>query len=346
MQALNLLVTGGAGYVGSHAARHLVRAGHQVWIYDNLSRGHALAAQRAAGREALLQGDVCDTHRLRAVLSTYRIDAVVHFAGLAQVGESVERPEDYYRHNVAGTLSLLEAMCAAGVKRLIFSSTTATYGKPCRVPIAEDAPQQPINPYGFSKLVVERMLHDFARAHRLAYVALRYFNAAGASPEGDLGEDHEPETHLIPLVLQVALGQRTSITIHGHDYPTPDGTCIRDFVHVEDLAVAHCLALKHLHPGRGLHLNLGSGRGHSVREVVEACRRITGHEIPAVAGPRRPGDPAALVADIEAARRTLGWTPQHSDLDWIVATAWQWHRRHPLGFRSLEPRRKVHRAVA
>ncbi len=346
MEAFRLLITGGAGYVGSHAARHLVRAGHRVWIYDNLSRGHALAAERAAGREALLLGDLCDGRRLRSVLSEHGIDAVVHFAGLALVGESVQRPESYYRHNVAGTLSLLEAMCATGVKRLVFSSTTATYGQPRRLPIAEDAPQEPINPYGFSKLAAERMLHDFAQAHGLAYAALRYFNAAGASPEGDLGEDHEPETHLVPLVLQVALGQRSHVTIYGNDYATPDGTCIRDFVHVDDLAAAHRLALEHLQPGRGLHLNLGTGRGHSVLEVIEACRRVTGHEIPAVVGPRRAGDPAALVADITAAQRTLGWAPRYSELDWIVATAWQWHRQHPQGYRSCVSSGKARRAVA
>jgi UDP-glucose 4-epimerase len=325
---MNILVTGGAGYVGSNAARLLARAGHDVWVYDNLSLGHRQAV--AEGR--LIVGELADGARLQEVLRQKQIDAVMHFAAFALVGESVTDPAKYYQNNVAASLSLLEAMRAAGVKQIVFSSTTATYGAPQRVPITEDEPQQPINPYGFAKLVIERALADYAQAYGFAYAALRYFNAAGASPDGDLGEDHTPESHLIPLVLQVALGQRERITIFGNDYPTPDGTCIRDYVHVDDLGAAHLLALERLRPGKGLALNLGTGRGHSVRQVIDACRKITGHPIPETIGPRRPGDPPELVADATRARVQLGWVPRYSDLDTIVETAWRWHRAHPRGY--------------
>lgn len=325
---MDILVTGGAGYVGSHAVRLLQRAGHEVWVYDNLSLGHRGAVPE--GR--LIEGDLLDGPRLVEVLRHQRIEAVMHFAAFALVGQSVSEPAIYYRNNIAGSLSLLEAMRSAGVRKIVFSSTTATYGAPQRIPITEDEPQQPINPYGFTKLVIERALADYARAYGFGYAALRYFNAAGASPDGDLGEDHSPESHLIPLVLSVALGQRERITIFGDDYPTPDGTCIRDYVHVDDLGDAHVRALSLLQPGAELKLNLGTGRGHSVREVIDACRRVTGHPIPEIVGPRRHGDPPELVADARRARGLLGWQPRYEDIGQIVATAWNWHRRNPHGY--------------
>jgi UDP-glucose 4-epimerase len=327
---VRVLVTGGAGYVGSHAVRLLERAGHEVVVYDNLAIGHRAAVAAAE----IIQGELADRPRLVDTLRSRRIEAVMHFAALACVGESVAEPARYYQNNVAGSLSLLEAMRECGVARIVFSSTTAIYGTPDKMPIGEDAPKLPINPYGFSKLVVERALSDYAQAYGLGYAALRYFNAAGASPDGDLGEDHDPETHLIPNVLLVALGQRPHITIFGDDYPTPDGTCIRDYVHVDDLGAAHVLALAKLAPGQGMQLNLGTGRGHSVREVVDACRRVTGHPIPSRFGPRRPGDPPQLVADASQARRVLGWEPRYTDIESIVSTAWNWHHSHPRGYRS------------
>lgn len=325
---MKILVTGGAGYVGSHAARFLELAGHEVWVYDNLCLGHRGAVP--AGR--LIEGDLHDTARLSAVLSENRVEAVMHFAAFALVGESVSDPARYYANNVEGSLALLEAMRAADVRKIVFSSTTATYGVPDKVPIDEDEPQRPINPYGFTKLVVERALADYARAYGFAYAALRYFNAAGASPLGDIGEDHTPESHLIPLVLEVALAQRSHITVFGDDYPTRDGTCIRDYVHVDDLASAHALALERLVPGEGLQLNLGTGEGHSVREVIESCRRVTGRPVAMEIGPRRSGDPPELVADSRRARSQLGWSPKYVELDAIVATAWRWHSSHPHGF--------------
>ena len=325
---MKILVTGGAGYVGSHCASRLTEAGHETWVYDNLSRGHAEAVP--AGR--LIVGDLAEQQKLADLLREKQIDAVMHFAALALVGESVQQPHLYYANNVVGSHHLLEAMRQAGVAQIVFSSTTATYGVPERTPIAESTPQQPINPYGFSKLAVERMLDDYATAYGLASAALRYFNAAGAAADGSNGEDHTPESHLIPLVLQVALGQREQITILGDDYPTPDGTCVRDYVHVEDLADAHLAALDRLQPGRTLKLNLGTGRGYSVREVIEACRRVTGHAIPAARAPRRPGDPPELVADCRLAREILGWSPRYATLESIVETAWRWHRTHPRGY--------------
>jgi len=325
---MNILVVGGAGYVGSHAVRRLVQSGHAVWVYDNLVQGH----RGAVPQGLLIEGDLLDTATLQAVLAQKQIEAVMHFAAFALVGESVADPAKYYRNNVVGTLSLLEAMRAAGTDRLVFSSTTATYGAPQHSPIGEDQPQQPINPYGFTKLVVERALADYAAAYGLGYAALRYFNAAGAADDGTLGEDHTPESHLIPLVLQVALGQRDSITIFGDDYPTPDGTCIRDYVHVDDLADAHLAALGRLEPGKGLLVNLGTGRGYSVREVIEACRQASGQPIPEVIGQRRPGDPPELIADARRAGQLLDWRPRYTEIDAIVATAWQWHSRHPRGY--------------
>jgi UDP-glucose 4-epimerase len=325
---MRILVTGGAGYVGSHCVRELARAGHDVWVYDNLSRGH----EQAVPRGRLVVGELADQSKLTGVLRERGIEAVMHFAAFALVGESVAEPHLYYGNNVLGSYHLLEAMRAAGVAKLVFSSTTATYGTPEKMPIAETTPQQPINPYGFSKLVVERMLDDYAHAYGLGFAALRYFNAAGAAPEGDLGEDHDPESHLIPIVLQVALGQREKIMIFGDDYPTPDGTCVRDYVHILDLASAHLAALERLQPGQGIKLNLGTGRGYSVKEVIEACRQITGHAIPAAIAPRRPGDPPELIADARLARERLGWSPKYATIDSIVETAWNWHRTHPRGY--------------
>jgi UDP-glucose 4-epimerase len=320
---MRVLVTGGAGYIGSHALRWLLEHGHEAWAYDNLSRGHAWAVPA----DRLIVGDLADARLLQQVLAERCIDAVMHFAALALVGESVRDPEPYYQGNIALTLNLLRAMRATGVQRLVFSSTCATYGQPQLTPIPEDHPQQPINPYGRTKLAIEWALADYAAAYRLAYATLRYFNAAGASPRGDLGEAHDPETHLIPLVLLTALGQKPVVEIFGTDYDTPDGTCIRDYLHVDDLAEAHALALERLEPGKGLCLNLGTGRGYSVREVIAVAERVTGCAIPVRVGPRRPGDPAVLVAATQRARQVLGWQPRYTSLEEIIRTAWVWHRR-------------------
>lgn len=325
---MKILVTGGAGYVGSHAARKLDQAGHDVWIYDNLRNGHRAAA--LPGR--LVEGELADGDKLKNVLRERQIEAVMHFAAFALVGESVQDPSQYYKNNVLGSFSLLEAMRCVGVSQIVFSSTTATYGIPSTIPISESEPQEPINPYGFTKLVIEHALADYRTAYGWSYAALRYFNAAGASPDGDLGEDHHPESHLIPIVLQVALGQRESITVFGDDYPTPDGTCIRDYIHVDDLATAHIKALEQLEPGKELKLNLGSGRGTSVREVIEACRKVTGHPIAERKGERRAGDPPELVADSSLARHVLKWKPEYTDIQRIVETAWRWHKNHPNGY--------------
>lgn len=325
---MNVLVVGGAGYIGSHAVKYLSDAGHSVWVYDNLSRGH----RASVPAERLIVGEVADRAKLVATMKDKKIDAVMHFAAFALVNESVNDPSLYYRNNVIAALELLDAMREANVMRIVFSSTTATYGEPEIVPIPETTPQAPINPYGFTKLVIEKALADYAAAYGLAYAALRYFNAAGADPSGEIGEDHTPESHIIPLVLQVALGQRDKITIYGDDYPTPDGTCVRDYVHVCDLADAHLRALERLEPGKGICLNLGTGRGTSVREIVEACREVTGHPIPEVMGTRRAGDPPELVADARRAQAELGWTPQYQDVRSIVKTAWNWHQKHPHGY--------------
>lgn len=327
---MNILVVGGAGYVGSHAVRLLLRAGHTVWVYDNLSKGHRAAVPSGC----LIEGELADRRKLIEVFRQHTIDAVMHFAAFALVGESVHEPAMYYQNNVSATLELLEAMRAAGVWRIVFSSTTATYGQPDIIPISESTLQLPINPYGFTKLVIEHALTDYAHAYGFGCAALRYFNASGASSSGEIGEDHDPESHLIPIVLQTALGQRDQVTIYGDDYPTPDGTCIRDYVHVDDLGDAHLKALQLLQPQSNLQLNLGTGRGQSVQSVIEACRRATGHEIPTVIGPRRPGDPAELVADSRKAQRELNWQPRYMDIGEIVETAWKWHRTHPRGYAS------------
>jgi UDP-glucose 4-epimerase len=308
----------------------LLRRGPDVVVYDDLSRGHAEAIPSGL----LVQGELSDGDAIARLLRARKIEAVMHFAAFALVPESVVDPALYYGNNVVGTLSLLEAMRAAEVSRIVFSSTCATYGEPDVAPIREDCPQQPVNPYGFSKLVIERALADYAAAYDFGYAALRYFNACGAAPAGNIGEDHEPETHVIPLLLKTALGEREGFTIHGTDYPTPDGTCVRDYVHVDDLADAHIRAIERLTPGVGLCLNLGTGRGFSVREVVDACRRVTGREIPVSTGPRRPGDPPELVADPRLAFETLGWKAEYVDIDRIVETAWRWHSRPERGSKA------------
>ena len=318
-----VLVTGGAGYIGSHTCRALHAAGFEPVTFDDVRRGHADAVRWGP----LEVGDLRDPGRIADVLDAYQPIAVVHFAALAYVGESMGSPGRYYDNNVTGTLALLEACRPAGVDRLVFSSTCATYGVPTTVPIPDDHPQQPINPYGASKLMVERILADFDQAHALRSVCLRYFNAAGAHPEGTIGELHDPETHLIPLVLDAAAGRRSSITIFGEDFDTPDGTCIRDYVHVSDLADAHVLALRHLLGGGGsITCNLGTGHGSSVREVIATAEAVTGRAVPVEVGPRREGDPPELVADVDIAHRVLGWQPQRSDLRTILTDAWRWHR--------------------
>ncbi len=325
---MNVLVVGGAGYIGSHAVRRLLLNGHIVWVYDNCSLGHAAAVPE----NLLLQGDLRDQEKLTGILREKQIDAVMHFAAFASVPESIAEPAKYYDNNVVGTLRLLEAMRAAEVWRIVFSSTCATYGIPEKSPISEETPQRPINPYGFTKLTMEQALEAYAQAYGFGYAAFRYFNAAGASPKGDLGEDHNPETHLIPILLQVALGQRPHIAIYGDDYPTPDGTCIRDYIHVDDLSDAHIRALDLLEPGQGIRLNLGTGHGCSVQEVLAACRQVTGHPIPAVQAERRAGDPPELVADNRRALQLLGWEPAYPQIEATVETAWRWHQSHPAGY--------------
>ena len=319
-----ILVTGGAGYIGSHACKALARAGHRPVTYDNLVYGHREAVRWGP----LVEADLADNECLTDTFQRYDISAVMHFAAFAYVGESVIKPEAYFHNNVTNSLRLLEAMRAHNVRRIVFSSTCATYGVPEQVPISESAHQRPVNPYGESKLMVERMLQWYGSAHGFSHATLRYFNAAGADPEGEIGEDHQPETHLIPLVLEAALGNRAQIDVFGTDYATPDGTAIRDFIHVQDLAEAHVKALDRLLAGGlSLTLNLGTGVGHTVREVITAAERITGHRIPRREGPRRAGDPPVLVADASRAREVLGWTPGLSDLDTIIRTAWAWHCR-------------------
>jgi UDP-glucose 4-epimerase len=322
-----ILVTGGAGYIGSHAALLLKRAGYEVVILDNLVYGHQDIVDNVL-KTTLVIGDTSDRAALDQLFATYPIAAVMHFAAYAYVGESVTDPGKYYQNNVVGTLTLLDAMRAAGVNKFVFSSTCATYGVPETTPIPENHPQAPINPYGASKLMVERILADYSHAYNLRSVYFRYFNAAGADPEGLLGEDHQPETHLIPLVLQTALGLRNSVSIFGTDYPTPDGTCIRDYIHVNDLADAHVLGLEYLlKGGETTVFNLGNGNGFSVKDVIETARQITGRDIKALECDRRPGDPPALIGSSEKARTTLGWQPKYADLQAIITHAWQWHQQ-------------------
>lgn len=326
---MRILVVGGAGYVGSHCLRAVLARGHEAWAFDNLSQGHTGAVPE--GR--LIEGDLLDTPKIVDLLKAKEINVVMHFAAKALVGESVVRPDIYYKTNVTGTLSLLDAMVAANVKKLIFSSTCAVFGV-VEPPIVEELPKNPINPYGFTKLVIERALADYAAAFGLEAAALRYFNACGAAEDASIGEDHNPESHLIPIVLQVALGQRPHVQIFGTDYPTPDGTCVRDYVHVNDLADAHLRVLDHLKPGQLVDYNLGTGVGVSVRQVVEAARRVTGHPIPVVESARRPGDPAVLMGDAGKALRELGWQARVKDIEQVVRSAWAWHQSHPNGYNS------------
>lgn len=320
-----ILVAGGAGYIGSHMVQALRGAGFRVAVADDLSSGR----REAVGEAGLHVGDIGDAGFVDGVLKQVEPAGVMHFAGSIQVGESVADPAKYYRNNVAATGVLLDAMRAHGIGAFIFSSTAAIFGDPRYVPIDEAHPKQPINPYGRGKWFVEQMLDDYQHAYGLRATCLRYFNAAGADPGGALGECHEPETHLIPLILQVASGRRPHIGVYGDDYPTPDGTCVRDYIHVADLCDAHLLALRRLLDGGGsARYNLGNGNGFSVREVIEAARRVTGHAIPVQLQPRRAGDPPVLVADAGAARRELGWTPRLADIDTIIAHAWAWERRH------------------
>lgn len=324
-----ILVTGGAGYIGSHTVLALLKAGYDAVILDNLVYGHQDLVEEVL-KVPLIVGDIGDRALLDRLFITYNISAVIHFSAYAYVGESISAPAKYYRNNVANTLNLLGAMREASVDKLVFSSTCATYGVAQSVSITEKHPQVPINPYGASKLMVERILQDFQSAYRLKYVCFRYFNAAGADPNGLLGEDHNPEPHLIPLVLLAALGKRKFVSIFGTDYPTPDGTCIRDYIHVADLANAHILGLEYLlKDGKSEVFNLGNGNGFSIKQVIETAKKVTGRDIPVQVGDRRAGDPPILVGSGEKARQILGWQPQYSELNDILSHAWQWHlKRH------------------
>ena len=336
---MNILVTGGAGYIGSHAVRKLVKAGHSVVVLDNLSYGHRVAVPNIV---PFYQIDLKETDRIEEILRKHQIQAVMHFAALISVGESVQKPLLYYRNNTAGATSLLEAMERVGVKRFVFSSTAATYGEPEETPppksgIVETMPQLPINPYGRSKWFVEHILRDIAAADpEFGFMAFRYFNVAGAADDASIGEDHNPETHLIPLVLFAAMGKRENITVFGTNYPTPDGTCIRDYVHVDDLVAAHVLGIEALSDGDvrsfNCFYNLGIGRGYSVKEILDAAEKATGKEIPVVFGDRREGDPARLFANSNKVQQELGWKPQHTDVEEIIASAWHWHTSHPDGY--------------
>lgn len=324
---MRFLVTGGAGYVGSTVSDELIKAGQEVTILDSLIKGHRAAVPREA---AFVQGEVGDRDLLRSLFARGRFDGVLHFAALIEAGESMKQPGQFFRNNAATTLTLLETMLEFGVKRIVFSSTAALYGNPDKTPIEEDARLQPTNPYGESKLMVEQMLGWFHRIHGLRYASLRYFNAAGAAP--DRGENHKPETHLIPRILQVPLGKADHVKIFGTDYDTPDGTCIRDYIHILDLASAHVLAAGALAERDAMIFNLGNGAGFSIREVIDAARKVTGHPIPAVEEERRAGDPAVLIASSAKIRKELGWAPEFTSLELIIRTAWDWHRAHPEGY--------------
>jgi UDP-glucose 4-epimerase len=328
-----VLVTGGAGYIGSHTVAELIANHEEVIIVDNLYQGHKEAV--LGGK--LYVGDIRDKEFLDQVFKENTIDAVIHFAANSLVGESMKDPAKYYHNNVYGTLCLLEKMNEYGVNKIVFSSTAATYGEPENVPILETDRTFPTNTYGETKLAMEKMMKWFDTAHGVKYVSLRYFNACGAHESGEIGEDHNPETHLIPLILQVPLGKRPHISVFGEDYPTPDGTCIRDYLHVSDLADAHLLAVKHLRVGGDSSVyNLGNGKGFSVKEVIDTARKVTGHPIPVSIEGRRAGDPASLVASSEKVKQELGWTPKRDSLEYIIETAWKWHKAHPDGYADKE----------
>ncbi len=327
---MSVLICGGAGYIGSHNVRALLDRGESVVVLDNLWTGHR---ESLPGSVPFYEGDVRDAALLDRIWAEHAVDAVIHFCACSLVGESVDQPLRYFNNNVYGMQVLLEAMVRHGLDKIVFSSSAAVYGEPRRVPILEDDETLPTNPYGETKRVMERMMHWVGRRHGIRWVSLRYFNVAGAREDGSIGEDHRNETHLVPIILQVPLGRRTHVTVYGDDYPTSDGTCIRDYVHVSDLADAHLRALDHLRSdGEGGVFNLGSGEGYSVRAMIDAARAATGHAIPVEVGPRRAGDPARLVADSTKARRVLGWTPKVTRMEDIIATAWNWHRTHPNGY--------------
>lgn len=330
---MRILLTGGAGFVGSACLRHLMAHGHDVIAYDNLVEGHP----KAVGEAPIVVGDIADTETLATALKDFGAEAVMHFAAATNVGESVERPDYHYANNIGGTLSLLNAMRTAGVNRMLFSSTCATYGMAEGLSMSEDTPQQPFSPYARTKLAVEWMIRDFAHAYGLGFTLLRYFNASGADPSGEFGEYHDPETHLIPLVLDVALGKRDKIMIFGDDYSTPDGTCIRDYIHIEDLASAHRLAIEATTPETAEVFNVGTGQGQSVMEIITACERVVGFDIAKEITSRRPGDPPALIADPTKLKSQLGWQPKYTSIDDTIATAWAWHQKHPDGYTG--PRR-------
>lgn len=325
---MKILLTGGAGFVGSACLRHVAEAGHDVVAYDNLREGHP----RAVAGHPLVVGDIADTGKLIETFREHEIEAVMHFAAATNVGESVENPAYHYGNNICGTLSLLNAMREAGVNRMLFSSTCATYGLTEGMEMSEDAAQDPFSPYARTKLAVEWMIRDFAHAYDLGFTLLRYFNASGADPSGDYGEYHDPETHLIPLVLDVPAGRREKIKIFGDDYPTPDGTCIRDYIHVHDLASAHLLAMEATTPETAEVYNVGTGQGNSVLEIIEACERVTGQEIAREVIERRPGDPPALIANPTKLKTALGWEPKYTNIEDTIATAWAWHKSHPTGY--------------
>jgi UDP-glucose 4-epimerase len=326
---MNVFVTGGAGYIGSHCVKRLLDARHEVTVYDSLINGHRAAVDP---RATFVQGDLADREKLHGVLAAGGFDATLHFAAFLNVSESVEKPLLYYRNNVANTINLLEGLQRARIQRLVFSGTCAVYGVPETLPITEDARKRPISPYGTSKLTVEWLLRDSAEAWGLGSVTLRYFNAAGAAADGTLGEDHRPEIHLIPALLEVALGKRESVQVFGTDYPTPDGSCVRDFIHVDDLAEAHLLAMEQLTPELAEAYNVGTGRGHSVLEVLTAARAVTGEPIPHVVAERRAGDPPQLYADATRIRRRFGWESRFTDLSDMIASAWRWRQAHPDGY--------------
>jgi len=327
---MRVMVCGGAGYIGSNMTALLAATGHEPVVFDNLSKGHRAAVTNAR----LVEGDLADYDKVVETLREFDIEAVMHFAAFIEVGESVQAPLKYYANNTCNTQVLLAAMETAGVRKFVFSSTAAVYGMPAKVPITEDAAKQPVNPYGDTKLAVEHMCHYQSQTGKLHYAALRYFNACGAGHNGTLGEDHRPESHLIPLAIQAALGKRSLVSIFGTDYDTPDGTCIRDYIHIDDLCQAHLLALNKLDAAAELTYNLGNGQGYSVRQVIDTVREVSGKDFKVVEAPRRPGDPAVLTSDATKARTELGWVTRKPQLREMVATAWAWHREHPNGYKD------------